>query len=199
VLKSAREGLLYLKRNRGILDLILFLAAINFTASVYNAALPAMLLSRLGGGNTAIASVNAATGAALLLGSIFATTFPAPRSRIRMIFNTLLVSMSTENFILAFGRAVPVWCVGAVLGWIGIPIMSANMDAVLRSYIPISMQGRVYSARNTFQFFTIPIGYFLGGLLVDKVFEPLLATQPSGSILTLIFGSGKNKSKANGQ
>jgi len=44
VLKSAKAGLLYLKQNRGILDLILFLAAINLIASVYNAAFPAMIL-----------------------------------------------------------------------------------------------------------------------------------------------------------
>ena len=49
VLASAKEGLKYLKRNRGILNLILFLAAINLTASMYNAALPAMILSRNGG------------------------------------------------------------------------------------------------------------------------------------------------------
>ncbi|WP_412531118.1 MFS transporter [Lawsonibacter sp. OA9] len=45
VLQAAKSGLRYLKHNRGILDLILFLAAINLTASMYNAALPAMLLS----------------------------------------------------------------------------------------------------------------------------------------------------------
>ena len=49
VLQAAKSGLRYLKHNRGILDLILFLAAINLTASMYNAALPAMLLSVDGG------------------------------------------------------------------------------------------------------------------------------------------------------
>jgi DHA3 family macrolide efflux protein-like MFS transporter len=121
---------------------------------------------------------------------------PAPKSRVRMICNTLLISMSTENFFLAFGRSVPVWFVGAVLGWISIPVMNANMDVLFRSYIPISMQGRVYSVRNTLQFFTIPIGYFLGGLLVDKVFEPYLASQPLGSFLTTVFGSGKGSGAA---
>ena len=53
------------------------------------------------------------------------------------------------------------------------------------------MQGRVYACRNTLQFFTIPLGYFLGGYLVDRVFEPLMAAQAAGSILTIIFGSGK--------
>ena len=69
VLRCARQGLRFLKGQRGILHLILFLAAINFTASVYNAAFPAMLLSRQGGGEAALGAVNTATGAALLLGS----------------------------------------------------------------------------------------------------------------------------------
>lgn len=68
VLRCARQGLRFLKGQRGILHLILFLAAINFTASVYNAAFPAMLLSRQGGGEAALGAVNTATGAALAFG-----------------------------------------------------------------------------------------------------------------------------------
>lgn len=196
VLQSAKSGLLYLRKNRGILDLILFLAAINLTASVYQAAFPAMLLSREGGGDTALGAVNAVTGIALLAGSVIASAMPAPKSRVRVICNTLLISMSTENFLLAFGRSVPVWCIGAVLGWIGIPIMNANMDVLFRSHIPVEMQGRVYSARNTLQFFTIPVGYFLGGFLVDSVFEPFMAMQPENSVWIMLFGTGKGAGAA---
>ena len=193
---SAKGGLRYLREHRGVLDLILFLAAINLTASIYNAAFPAMLLSRDGGGETALGIVNTVTGLAMLTGSLIASALPAPKSRVRVICNTLLISMSTENFILAFGRSVPVWCLGAILGWINIPVMNANMDVLLRSYIPVSMQGRVYAARNTLQFFTIPVGYFLGGILVDRVFEPFLANQRPGGILTALFGTGKGSGAA---
>lgn len=196
VLKSAKAGLLYLKQNRGILDLILFLAAINFIASIYNAAFPAMILSRQGGGEVALGIVNAAVGIATLTGSVLVSLLPAPKSRVLVICNALLFSMSTENFFLAFGRTVPLWCTGAVFGWIAIPIMGANMDVLFRNRIPIEMQGRVYSARNTLQFFTIPIGYFLGGILVDKVFEPLMAAQGPDSLLTVLFGSGKGSGAA---
>ena len=196
ILKSAVSGLNYLKNNRGILDLILFLAAINFTASVYNAALPAMILSREGGGSVELGIVNSVTGVALLAGSIITSLLPTPRSRVKIICNTLLISMSTENFFLAFGRSVPIWCIGAVLGWICIPIMNANMDVLFRNYIPVSMQGRVFSARNTLQFFTIPIGYFLGGIMIDKVFEPFMASQQTESFLVLIFGEGKGSGAA---
>ena len=82
-----------------------------------------------------------------------ATILPIPKSRVRVICNTLLLAMSTENFFLSFGKSLPVWCVGAVLGWISIPVMNANMDVLFRNYIPLTMQGRVYAARNTFQFF----------------------------------------------
>ena len=89
-----------------------------------------------------------------------------------------------------------VWCIGAVLGWVWIPIMNANMDVLFRSYIPVNMQGRVYSARNTLQFFTIPIGYFLGGFLVDHVFEPFMSGQPAAGVWHTLFGVGKGSGAA---
>lgn len=196
VFAMAASGLSYLKNNPGILHLIFFLAAINLSASVYNAALPAMMLSREGGGEVVMGVVNAVTGVAMLAGSVLASIWPEPKSRVRVICNTLLLSMSTENFFLAFGRSMPVWCFGAMLGWIGIPLMNANLDVVFRRRIPVEMQGRVYSARNTLQFFTIPIGYMLGALLVDSVFEPFMIGRSMDSMLVMLFGSGKGSGAA---
>ena len=163
----------WLKANPLILNLILFLAFINLVASAYNAALPAMLLSRENGGETVLGLVNGMVGAASLVGGLIVTLLPAPKDRVRVICGSLMISMSTENFLLAFGRTPWVWCLGAVLGWLAIPLMNANLDVIFRSTIPADIQGRIYSCRNTLQFFTIPVGYFLGGLLVDRVFEPL--------------------------
>lgn len=191
VLRLAGQGICYLKEHPGLLHMMLFLAAINFTASVYNAALPAMILSRQGGGAKVLGTVNAVCGFAMLAGGLIASALPEPRSRVKVICDSLLLSMSTENFFLAFGRSGMVWCVGAVLGWIAIPIMNANMDVLFRGSIPIEMQGRVYSARNTFQFFTIPLGYLAGGAAVDHFFEPLMENQPAQGILSFLFGQGK--------
>lgn len=196
VLASAKSGLHYLSENRGILDLILFLSTINFIASIYNAALPAMVLSVPNGGKLALGAVNTCAGLAMLVGSLVVSLLPAPKSRVRVICNALLLSMGTENFILALGHSLPLWCIGAVLGWLPIPLMSANLDVLLRTHIPVEMQGRVYSARNTLQFFTIPLGYFAGGFLVDYIFEPLMAAQESGSLLTVLFGTGKGSGAA---
>ncbi|MDE5860051.1 MAG: MFS transporter [Oscillospiraceae bacterium] len=196
VLSSAKSGLVWLKTNRKILWLILFLAAINLIASIYDAALPAMLLSHKNGGETVLGAVNTCVGLASLAGSIIVTFLPEPKNRLKVICNTLLISMSTENFLLAFGKTPLIWCIGAVLGWIVIPTMNANMDVIFRSEIPAEMQGRVFSARNTLQFFTIPVGFFLGGILVDKVFEPLIAGLSSNSLPVMIFGSEKGSGAA---
>lgn len=196
VLASAGKGLRYLKKEKGIFHLILFLAAINLVASIYDAAFPAMMLSRNGGSETVLGLVNAVIGVSTLAGSILASFLGQPKSRVRMIHNCLLFSMSTENFLLAFGRTPLIWCIGGFLGWIAIPLMNANLDAILRLQIPEQMQGRVYSLRNSFQFFTIPVGYFLGGFLVDSVFEPVMAGQGQTSLLVKLFGSGKGSGAA---
>ena len=194
LLRSAASGLRWLRRNPLILKLILFLAGINLVASAHEAALPAMLLPRANGGETVLGLVNTFAGVATLAGSTLVTLLPAPRSRVRVICLSLLFSMSTENFLLAFGRTASVWCMGSILGWIAIPLMGANLDVIFRTTIPAEMQGRVYSCRNTLQFFTIPLGYLLSGALVDSVFEPMMAV--ASEPMLWLFGSGKGSGAA---
>ena len=155
-----------------------------------------MILSRSNGGETVLGVVNACVGIATLAGSVLVTLLPAPKNRVRMICIALFLSMSSENFLLAFGRTPLIWCMGAVLGWLSIPYMNANLDVIFRNTIPLEMQGRVYACRNTLQFFTIPLGFLLGGVLVDKVFEPLMAAQPVSSPLIYLFGKSKGAGAA---
>lgn len=194
LLSSAAEGIRWLRNNLGIFHLMLFLAAINLVASMFNAALPAMMLSKAN--ETALGTVNAVTGIAMLVGSILASVMRAPRNRIKAIWCCLMLSMCTENFFLAFGNSLWVWCFGAILGWISLPWMSANLEAVNRLNIPVEIQGRVFAARNSFQFFTIPLGYFLGGILIDRVFEPIMAKQSANSLLVSFFGAEKGSGAA---
>ena len=188
------RGFAIFGKNRGILDLILFLAVINLTASMFNAALPALVIPR--GGERTLGLVETCAGAAGLLGGLLAAILPEPKSRVRVICNSLLFSMSTENLLLAFGRGPGIWCFGAVLGWVFIPVMGANLESLLRLHIPVELQGRVYAARNTLQFFTIPVGYLLGGWLVDRVCEPLMAGLTEDAVLIRLLGDGKGSGAA---
>lgn len=196
LMDSVKGGISFLKNERGLLRLIMFLSSINLIASIYSAALPAMVLSRSYGGEKALGMVNSVIGISMLIGSVLASAVPAPKNRVQTIFLCLFISMGTENIMLALGHSPLVWCVGGFFGFILIPMMSTNLDAVMRLRVPDEIQGRVYSVRNTFQFFTIPAGYFLGGFLVDKVFEPFMARFADGTFLERIFGTGKGSGAA---
>ena len=196
LLDEAKQGLRWLHQHAGILHLMLFLASINLVASMYDAAFPAMMLSREGGSEQVMGTVNAVIGLSTLMGSLLATAMKPPKSRVKVIMATLFISMCTENLLLALGRSAWVWCVGGFLGWFFIPLMNANLNAIMRLHIPIELQGRVYAARNSLQFFTIPVGFFLGGAFVDYAFEPLMAAQNPTSALTRLFGTGKGSGAA---
>ena len=196
--KKVKGGLVYLKENPLILVLMLFLAGVNLVASAFDAALPAFILPRKNGGETVLGMVSSCAGLATLAGSLVATLLPAPKNRLRVIYLTMLFSLSIENFLLSVSREPWLWCTGQLLGWFPVPIMSASLDVIYRSTIPAEMQGRVYSCRNTLQFFTIPVGFFLGGWLIDACCEPFMEAVAGGdaSVWTMLFGSGKGSGAA---
>lgn len=168
-LDSVKAGLVCLREHELALVLILFLAGVNFVASAFDAVLPALILPRASGGETVLGVVTSCAGIAMLAGSLIVTVLPAPKNRIRVIYLTMLFSLGTENFLLAFVEQPVLWCVGQIIGWLPVPLMNANLDVIVRTTIPVEMQGRVYSCRNTLQFFTIPIGLSMGGFCEDTI------------------------------
>jgi len=195
-LKLAREGLKFLRETPLVFTLILFMSGVNFVASAFDATLPGYVIPNPKGGTNVLGIVTSASGAAMIIGSLIVSILPKPRDRVKVVYLTMLISLSIENFLLAFAREPFVWCIGQIIGWILVPIMSANLDVILRNSIPVDLQGRVYACRNTFQFFTIPIGLFWGGFMVDKVCEPFMKTHESSYVLTFLFGSGKGSGAA---
>ena len=194
ILQLAREGLLYLKETPMILYVILFMAGVNFVASAFDAVLPAYIIPNPRGGNYMLGIVTSCSGIAMVIGSVLATVMPRPKDRVKVIYLTMLFSLATENYLLAFSRSPVLWCAGQLLGWIFVPVMSANQNVIMRNTVPAKLLGRVYACRNTLQFFTIPIGLLFGGLMVDHVCEPLMA----GSLrnLSIFFGEGKGSGAA---
>ncbi len=196
VLVLAKEGLMFLRENPLIMALILFMSGVNLVASAFDAVLPGYVLPNPKGGSSVLGIVTSCSGIAMIVGSLAVSVLPKPKNRVRIIYLTMLFSLGIENFLLAFFREPLLWCIGQMIGWILVPIMSANLDVVLRTTIPVELQGRVYACRNTLQFFTIPIGLFIGGFMVDNVCEPFMRVYGNLSVLKTLFGSGKGSGAA---
>lgn len=191
-----KEGLTFLKETPLIMTLILFMSGVNLVASAFDATLPGYVLPNPKGGSSVLGIVTSCSGVAMIIGSLIVSSLPKPKDRIKVIYLTMLFSLGTENFLLAFSREPALWCIGQIIGWILVPIMDANLDVILRSTIPVELQGRVYACRNTLQFFTIPIGLFLGGFMVDNVCEPVMRIYGNFPILKTLFGAGKSSGAA---
>ena len=194
VLKLAKEGLKYLKNTPMILYVILFMSGVNFVASAFDAVLPALIIPNPRGGNSILGIVTSCSGIAMVAGSLIATAMPKPKDRVKVIYLSMLFSLATENYLLAFSRSPVLWCIGQILGWIFVPVMSTNQNVIMKNTIPANLQGRVYACRNTLQFFTIPIGLLFGGFMVDEVCEPIMSE--GGRTLQILFGTGKGSGAA---
>ena len=194
ILRLAKEGLLYLKQNPLILYVILFMSGVNLVASAFDAVLPALIIPSPRGGNSVLGIVTSCSGIAMVVGSLLATFMPKPKDRVRVIYLSMLFALGTENFFLAFSRSPVIWCIGQVLGWIFVPVMSTNQNVIMRNTIPTNLQGRVYACRNTLQFFTIPIGLLMGGFMVDNLCEPFMSGR--NGLWSFLFGTGKGSGAA---
>ncbi len=194
VFQLAKEGLAYLKQNPLIFYVMLFMSGVNFIASAFDAVLPALIIPSPRGGNNVLGLVSSCSGVAMVIGSVIATVMPKPKDRVRVIYLTMFFSLGSENFLLAFSRSPILWCLGQTIGWMLVPVMSTNQNVIMRNTIPAKLQGRVYACRNTFQFFTIPLGLLFGGFMVDNVCEPFMKNR--SGVWTTLFGSGKGSGAA---
>lgn len=196
VLLLAKGGIEFLKKTPMIMTLLLFMAGINLVSSAFDATLPGYVIPNPKGGQAILGIVTSCSGVAMIIGSLIASYLPKPKDRVKVVYLTMLFAMGTENFIMAFAREPMLWCIGQVIGWILVPVMSTNLEVILRNSIPVELQGRVYACRNTLQFFTIPIGLFLGGFMVDDVCEPFMVRYGDSLILKTLFGAGKGSGAA---
>jgi predicted MFS family arabinose efflux permease len=192
-LNSCLAGIRFLKGHTALLRIILFFAFINFIAKMGGYGMtPALILSRTGGDQAALGIVEAAIGIGTLAGSIVVTLTKPPKNRVFVIFFACGISFLIGDTGQSLTSSLPLLTAAAFASNVPMAFLNANMTAVMRTNVPVEMQGRVFSARDTIQYSTIPVSLFLGGVLADHVFEPLMANA-SGiqQSLSVLFGAGK--------
>ena len=191
VWQSCLTGLHYLKEHPQLLGLIIYIAAVNLLAKLGpDGLLPAFVLSRTGGDQTILGAVQSSVALGLMAGGALATlTKPAAHSP-RAIFR-LCCLIFLSGFGLALSRNAALWCAAVFLQYLFAALMNVHWNTLMRSAVPPALQGRVYSARDTLQNCTIPLGLYAGGMLADHIFEPWMASSAAlPQALTPLLGEG---------
>lgn len=197
-LQSCMAGVNFLHKHAALLRIILFFAFINFIAKMGGyGMLPALVLGRTGNDQVVLGIVEAAVGIGTLVGSIFVTLMKPAKDRVKVIFFACGISFLLGDVGQSISHTLPLWVAAAFASNVPMAFLNANLTAVMRTNVPIEMQGRVFSARDTIQFSTIPVGLLLGGILADHVFEPLMAAMsPLQEVLSIFFGTGRGSGVA---
>ena len=190
--KNCLAGVHFLREHMPLLHMVLFFNVINFLAKMGNDGMLApFVLGRTGNNQNALGMVQTAIALGILAGSIIITLTKPAKNKTRVIFVGCAVTCF-GNVVQSLTFTPVAWSVAAFISYLSAVILNANLDTVMRTYVPIEMQGRVFSAKDTLQNCTIPLGLFLGGVLADYVFEPFMAV-PSylQRTLSVFFGNGK--------
>lgn len=174
IFKQCIAGVKYIFYRKDILALIYFMGFINFIAGMYNTALAPMILSRTGNNDIQLGVVTSSIGISGLLGSLIVQKFPQPKKRVPLMANIMIFSFLICNILLGVGRNCIWWTIAVLAGHFFVPLLLANMEYFMRTKVPLEVQGKVFSARNTIQYATLPIGNLLCGILADNLFEPYM-------------------------
>lgn len=191
-LKNCLSGVRYLKDHPRLFRLVLYIAVVNLLAKLGNDGLMSpFVLARSGGNETLAGIVQSSVAIGLMAGGTFiaAKKKQSPDSVPAMVNGCICIFLTGLG--LALSRTAAGWCLFAFLQYAFAAIMNAHWGNIMRTTVPTELQGRVYSARDTLQNCLIPLGLYLGGILADGVFEPLMqSTSPAVAGLRFAFGSG---------
>ncbi len=179
-------GFHYIRQHTGLQGILAIFCGINLLAALtYFGVMPAMILSRSGGNELALSTVQAVLGAGGVVGGILISLQGGPKNRVNGFLFANGISFLLGDFLFAVGRSLPVWVFAALISSLFIPYIVSCYQALWQSTVPAEVQGRVFAAKNMVQVGSMPLAYLVAGPLADYVFEP--AMQPGGS-LAGIFG-----------
>ena len=190
-LQSCLNGIRWLREHKALLHLTLFLTVINFFAKLGNdGMLSPFVLGRTGNNQPVLGMVESSVALGLLAGSLLMTALKPAKKKTKVIFITCAVVFS-GNIVQGLSLQPWIWCAAGFVSYLFAVIMNANETAVVREQVPVELQGRVFSAKDTLQNCSIPLGLFLGGFLADHAFEPFMASDSAVQrVLSRFFGTG---------
>jgi MFS family permease len=183
-------GLRYIADRAALRHLLWIYAGINLMAALtWYGVLAPMVLARTGQDELALAAVQGAMGAGGVIGGLVISLWGGPKNRIHGILGCCGVSFLLGDLFIGLGQAPIMWMLGTFLGSLFIPLVVSCEQAIWGAKVDPAIQGRVFAVKDMLRTASLPVGYLAGGLLADRLFEPLLASG-AAPILNRLTGGG---------
>lgn len=189
VRSEALDGWRYVKARRGLLGLLVVMAALNFEFGFANILFIPLFLSFTN--ELVLGSVMSIAGVGMLIGTVAMGTWGGPKARIRGL--TSLLSVAGLALCLVGLRAAVVPAAAGMFAlMLLIPVVNGTSTTLWQMKVDLDMQGRVFALRRMMAMIATPASYLLAGPLADNVFEPLMSGPLAGSVGKVIgVGDGR--------
>jgi MFS transporter, DHA3 family, macrolide efflux protein len=190
--RQMRFGFGYIWRWPGLRNLLFTFFLINlFGTLTYFAVHSPMILSRTGGDELVLGTVRTMMGIGGIAGGLIISIWGTPRRKTTTYLVSTSLSFAVCDFMTAVSRSVTTWSIAGFISELTIPFIISPYYALWQEVVPPDVQGRVFSTREMIQVSSQPVGYLLGGVLADRLFEPaLLGGTDFARILGALVGNG---------
>ena len=168
---EARFGWTYIKERHGLLALLFYFSSVNLVFGFVGVLSFPLILGFAD--EVAVGNVFSAAGMGMVIGSIIMSVWGGPKRRVLGVLGADLV---LGFALIGFGMSAsltPV-IIGALVGFIVIPIANGSSQALWQAKVEPDVQGRVFAVRRVLAQIAGPVALLMAGPLADSVFEPLL-------------------------
>jgi MFS transporter, DHA3 family, macrolide efflux protein len=165
----------YIRSRASLFKLWIFIILTYFTIGMFDISFWLLVLKF--GSATKFGIVVSSAGCGMLLGSTVMSTWGGPKRRIFGILN-LTILQGFVIIILGLGikLSLAIASIGVFVYQFADPIIMGSNRAIWQSKVPLELQGRVFSLQLMFQRAALIPAFLVAGVLVDRFFEPFLAT-----------------------
>jgi MFS transporter, DHA3 family, macrolide efflux protein len=165
----------YIRSRASLFKLWIFIILTYFTIGMFDISFWLLVLKF--GSATKFGIVVSSAGCGMLLGSTVMSTWGGPTRRIFGILN-LTILQGFVIIILGLGikLSLAIASIGVFVYQFADPIIMGSNRAIWQSKVPLELQGRVFSLQLMFQRAALIPAFIVAGVLVDRIFEPFLAT-----------------------
>jgi DHA3 family macrolide efflux protein-like MFS transporter len=191
LLDDAAFGFRYIFARPSLIGILLYFLLVNFLLSFSGAVLAPMLLARTGSNELILGTVQMLFGMGGVAGGVFLSLWGGPKRKVLGLLVSVLASTLIGQTLIGAGRGLAVWAVGAFITSATVPTASGSSHSIWQAKVPAALQGRVFAARIMIGQIGGAVAIPLGGVLADRVFEPLMqGSSPLARILSPLVGTG---------
>ncbi|RUT06002.1 MFS transporter [Dulcicalothrix desertica PCC 7102] len=171
LLQDFTSGWTYITNRQGLLALLIFMVTNNFFFSIFSVLLTPFVLSLTS--THVLGIIVSIGGIGSLVSGLLISTWGSSQKLMYSLFGFQLLAGLSILFMGLYTQ-IPLITLSIFLFSFGLPIIYGCNQVIWQRKVPPDLQGRAFALRSMFFSVFRLLAYLISGLLVEKIFQPLM-------------------------